>query len=582
MAPTLCVWRNENNKLPGGISGTKVIVLRLNFRIIVAGVLLAVSRAQLGAQMADATRLNNKAMAGYQGWFRAPGDHPGSTGWAHWFNSAEPNTRSLAFDTWPEMSEYTANEKYAVSGFTNPDGSQAYLYSAQNYQTVLRHFEWMRTAGIDGVWLSQFCSHMPGGRSESDYPNVTNIMNNVRKAATVTGRTWAFMYDFSGVTPNNVAAVISNQWKRMVDSGITSDPRYLHHDGKPVLLLWGFFPDRRQSDPTQCNPLISFLQDPGTYQACVVGGGEPFWRTTGSAAFQEMLMRMTAWMPWQVGRFTTDPKTGYRSSNTSHWTEDVAMCASNHVMYIPVLYAGTHVAGPPPVPPALPIVPRRNGNLLWEQFVAASKIPGINSVFIAMFDEANEGTEILKVSNTPPTNAPFITFEGATTDWYMRLVGLGETMLKNHEPITMPVPISPFDEKRSYKIANKSNGLVLHPGGASKGSPMTQVSNTGSNASLQWQLIYDGAGYFKIKNRSNGKWMGQGDSTTGRAPVVQSNDATSDNLKWELVWDGTGYCKIKNKTGGKMLSGGGATTNGAPILQVTDANSDDLRWQIQN
>jgi len=54
----------------------------------------------------------------------------------------------------------------------------------------------MQTAGIDGVWLSQFCSHMPGGRSQADYPNVINIMNNVQKAATATGRTWAFMYDF--------------------------------------------------------------------------------------------------------------------------------------------------------------------------------------------------------------------------------------------------------------------------------------------------------------------------------------------------------------------------------------------------
>jgi len=84
----------------------------------------------------------------------------------------DSKSQSLAFDTWPDMSEYSAAEKYAVPGFTNPDGSQAYLYSAQNYQTVLRHFQWMQTAGIDGVWLSQFCSHMPGGRSQADYPNV--------------------------------------------------------------------------------------------------------------------------------------------------------------------------------------------------------------------------------------------------------------------------------------------------------------------------------------------------------------------------------------------------------------------------
>ena len=531
-----------------------------------------VSATQLHAQTADATSLNNKVMAGYQGWFRTPGDHSGNNGWSHWFNSQTPNPRALAFDTWPDMSEYSAAEKYAVPGFTNPDGSQAYLYSAQNYQTVLRHFQWMQTAGIDGVWLSQFCSHMPGGRSQADYPNVINIMNNVQKAATATGRTWAFMYDFSGLTTNNVATIISNQWVRMVDSGITADPRYLHHDGKPVVLLWGFFPSRRQSDPVWCNPLITFLQAPGKYQAAVVGGGEPFWRTAGDEAFKAMLMRLTAWQPWQVGRVTIDPKTGYKSSNTGHWAEDAAMCASNNVIYIPVMYSGTHIAGRPPVPPALPTVPRRNGNMLWEQFVAASKIPSINSVFVAMFDEVNEGTEILKVSNNPPTNAAFITYEGATGDWYMRLVSLGEKMLRNHTPITMPVPISPFDANLSYKIINKSSGLALNN---PDGSSIVLSSNSVSNANSQWQLLYDGAGHYQIKNRTSGKVMSQGDSTV----TVQNDEA--NNSKWELVWDGTGCCKIKNAGGGEML-GVGAMTNDPPVLQLTDANSGGSHWQIQN
>ncbi len=43
----------------------------------------------------DATSLNNKVMAGYQGWFRAPGDRPGYNGWAHWFNGGTPSVRGL-------------------------------------------------------------------------------------------------------------------------------------------------------------------------------------------------------------------------------------------------------------------------------------------------------------------------------------------------------------------------------------------------------------------------------------------------------------------------------------------------------
>lgn len=547
--------------------------------IACALLILAAAGPQLHAQTADATSLNNKVMAGYQGWFRTPGDRPGSTGWAHWFNSPQPNARALSFDTWPDMSEYSANEKYAVPGFTNSDGSQACLYSAQNYQTVLRHFQWMQTAGIDGVWLSQFCSHFPGGKSEGDYSNVMRVMANVQKAATATGRTWAYMYDFSGLAPGNVAAIITNQWKKMVDSGLTSDPRYLHHQGKPVLLLWGFFPSRRQSNPEYCNPIITFLQAPGKYQASVVGGGEPYWRTAGDAAFKAMLMRMTAWMPWQVGRVTIDPDTGYKSSNTRAWAEDAAMCASHHVLYIPVIYAGTHIAGRPPLPPALPTVPRRNGNMLWEQFVAASKIPSINSVFIAMFDEVNEGTEILKVANTPPANANFITYEGATSDWYLRLVSLGEKMLRTHTPITMPIPISPFDKNLPCRMVNKTSGLALGIQGAAPDSPIALSPNTPAQPNLQWQLIYDGLGHYKIKNQSTGKLLGLGD-TAGGNPLVQRDDASPGDFAWELEWDGTGFCKIKARLDGKMLNGGIA--GHVPALQLTGDSPDDLRWQIQN
>jgi len=539
---------------------------------------MAAQAPQVQAQSADATSLNNKVMAGYQGWFRAPNDRPASITWAHWFNSQTPDMRNMAFDTWPDMSEYSAEEKHAVPGFSYADGSQAYLYSAQNYHSVLRHFEWMRTAGIDGVWLSQFCIHMPGGPSQSDYPNVETTMNNVRQAATATGRTWAYMWDTTGVPPDNVASIITNQWKKMVDSGITADPRYLHHEGKPVLLIWGFFPDREESNPEYFNPIIDFLQTSGKYQAAVVGGGEPFFRTTGNDAFKAMLMRMTAWMPWQVGRAVVDFKTGFTSANTKHWQEDVAMCASNHVIYIPVLYAGTHIAGGPPVPPQLPVVPRRNGNMLWEQFVAASKIPSVNSVFIAMFDEVNEGTQIMKVSNTVPTNAAFITYEGATSDWYMRLVNLGEKMLRSRTPITMPVPISPFDTNLWYRVVNKSSGLALdHTAGVVS---INQSSNPAANVSSQWRLCYDGTGYFSMQNRIDEKWLSSANPTESNLLTMQNHAVTSDDIKWEFIWDGTGGCKIRNKANGKMLHG--AAMNGVLALQAEDVDSDSLRWLIKD
>jgi hypothetical protein len=548
-------------------------------RLMPAIILISGLTTQLNAQTVDATTMNNKVMAGYQGWFRTPGDRGGNKGWAHLFNSSVPSPAKLGFDTWPDMSELTSGEKYAVPGFTYPDGSQAYLYSAQNPKTVLRHFQWMKTYGIDGVWLSEFCGHFPGGGQERDSTAVLTIMENVRRAATATGRTWAFMWDMSGFSArmpkDAVYNIIVNQWKKMVDDGVTSDSRYMHHNGKPVLLIWGFFPGRPASQPDYMNPVIDFLLAPGKYQATLVGGVDNNWRAKGTPEFQAMLMRMQGLQPWSVGRRTKDPITGYAVQNTSEWAGDIEKCKANNVVFMPVFNSGTHIAGPPPTPPAGPSVPRRTGNYLWEQFVAASKTGTINSVFVAMFDEINEGTQIMKIENKPPTQAPFLTYDGATSDYYLRLVGVGAKMLKAHTPITPVIPISPFDVNKWYSITNRPSQMELN----AQGKLATQTFDDSSKGD-EWQLIYDGAGYFKIKNRLTGKFLGSGKSSPDISPVILTPDTNADDIKWHLEWDGTGYCRIRSKSNGKSICNNGSLTAGSAIVQVTDTGIDNMRWKI--
>jgi hypothetical protein len=515
------------------------------------------------AQTVDATTMTNKVMAGYQGWFRTPGDRPENHGWSHVFNGP-PSAAKLAFDTWPDMSELSKSEKYPAPGFTYPDGSQAYLYSAQNPKTVLRHLQWMKQYGIDGVWLSEFCGHFPGGNQERDTTALLQIMHNVMKAASTTGRTWAFMWDMSGFGPRTPKAdvynIIINQWKKMVDEGVTSNSRYMHHNGKPVLLLWGFFPDRPASQPEYMNPVIDFLLAPGKYQATIVGGVDNTWRAKGTPQFQAMLMRMQGLQPWSVGRRIKDPATGYSVQNIAEWAGDIEKCKANNVMFMPVFNSGTHIAGPPPIPPAGPIVPRRMGNYLWEQFVAASATGTINSAFIAMFDEINEGTQIMKIETHPPTQAAFLTYDGATSDFYLRLVGAGAKMLREHTPITPIIPISPFDPSQSYQIKSRGSGLLMDN---------QEKTNKEGEAHTEWQLLFDGKGYFKIKSKLTGKVLSV---KSANDSVLQIIDSDTDNLKWRLEWDGTGCCRIINKTNGKAI-------NSALVL-AKDSAAEDLRWQI--
>lgn len=558
------------------LSGIEKEHLFLKRMAILLIIFIAANSSLKAQNVVDATSLNNKIMAGYQGWFRTPGDRDGNKGWSHLFNR---DLMRPGFDSWPDMSEFSKPEKTAVPGYTYPDGNKAYLYSAQNPQVVLKHFQWMKQYGIDGVWLSEFCDHFPGGSQQYDSTTVLTIMKNVRAAATATGRTWAFMWDMSGFRPQtpkkDVYNIMVNQWKRMVDEGITSDPRYLHHNGKPVLLIWGFFPGRPASQPDYMNPVINFFQTPGKYQATLVAGADDKWRE-GTPAFQAMLMKMTALQPWSVGRRLVDPKTGYEVPNTTKWAADIAKCKANNVIFIPVINSGTNIAGPPPVPPKLPNVPRRMGSYLWEQFVAASKTKVINSAFVAMFDEINEGTQIMKVTNYPPTQFPFLTYNGATTDYYLRLVGVGGKMLKQHKAIPAVIPISPFDVNQWYKIKNKANGLAL-TSESKKNIKLLPVQTACADKEQDWHLLYNGKGYFKIKNGKSGKYL----EALNNGYLTQTSNDKQPDAMWHFEWDGKGDCHIINQATGKVLIDSNAAENNQVLIQGADEkDSDNVRWQI--
>jgi hypothetical protein len=65
-------------------------------------------------------------------------------------------------------------------------------------------------------------------------------------------------------------------------------------------------------------------------------------------------------------------------------------------------------------------------------------------LYVAMFDEVDEGTAIFKCSNDVPVGqeSQFATFEGLPSDFYLRLVGAGTKLLRGEIPITGHPPFS--------------------------------------------------------------------------------------------------------------------------------------------
>jgi hypothetical protein len=125
-----------------------------------------------------------------------------------------------------------------------------------------------------------------------------------------------------------------------------------------------------------------------------------------------------------------------------YWEDDRRECAEHGVLWMPVVYPGFSWDNLTQQPPGSSEIPRRQGMFLWEQFHRLATM-GVGTVYVAMFDEVDEGTAVFKVSSTPPTQVHFVGYEGLPSDWYLRLVGEGARMLRGERPLSTPIPIEP-------------------------------------------------------------------------------------------------------------------------------------------
>jgi hypothetical protein len=403
-----------------------------------------VSPLDPGPAVVDSSSLRGKVLCGYQGWFRCPGDDA-KQGWIHWSRERDriaPET--LTFDLWPDMTEYSAPERFPAPGFTNADGSTALLFSSDQPATVRRHFEWMRTCGIDGVWLQHFLVDLPGGPIEDRYPSRWRVLENVRASARATGRTWAIAFDLAGMPTDRIYNVLTREWTNLVARGVTRDERYLHEGGLPVVEIWGFYYQDPHNAITAdvAGQLIDFFKPPGQpRRAYLVGGGDWNWRHNTNAGWQAFLRRFDAYSPWNVGNVSWDGK-GVLHASTGYWAEDKRTCEEHGVFWLPVVYPGFSWDHLQKLPAGGSRIPRRGGQFLWEQFHALSEL-GVDTACVAMFDEVDEGTAIFKVTNHPPPQAHFVTYDGLPNDWYLRLVGEGTRMLRGKVPVPAEIPIRP-------------------------------------------------------------------------------------------------------------------------------------------
>ena len=68
-------------------------------------------------------------------------------------------------------------------------------------------------------------------------------------------------------------------------------------------------------------------------------------------------------------------------------------------------------------------------------------------VYVAMFDEVDEGTAIFKCVNDVPVGqkSKFVTFEGLPSDFYLKMVGAGTKLIHGETTMREKTSLPPQD-----------------------------------------------------------------------------------------------------------------------------------------
>lgn len=371
-----------------------------------------------------------KVVTGYQGWFATPMDGSPAARWWHWGDVHNPT-----FEMWPDMREYPVTYQTGYANLGN--GGPAVLYSNYDQETENLHFKWMKEYGIDCAAIQRF---------GAEFKDITfkrhrdAILEKVKSAAELNGVKFYVMYDMSGWDDFQVA--IKKDWTESIvrDLQITSSSAYARHDGKPVVAIWGFGIGGNPGNNESYAEVIKWFKDQGCF---TIVGGDDKWRTSDH---KDAFLTADMISPWTVGGYKWNSEIDSYYQNTI--TNDLIACREKGVEYQPVIFPGfswynlKHKESPQNY------IPRNHGDFLWYQFANVRKL-GMKNVYIAMFDEYDEGTAIAKIAENKsmaPTDQWFLTLDAdgieVSSDFYLRLVKDGGKMIKGEIGLTWTHPTS--------------------------------------------------------------------------------------------------------------------------------------------
>jgi len=183
-----------------------------------------------------------------------------------------------------------------------PSGQHLQIFSSADERVIQTHLQLMKQFSIGGPFVQRFLSDI----KDSNLKLWKNkILSRVRQAAALNSRTFAVMYDLSGLSNQQVRDILLNDVREFEISGVFQDSNCMTRSGMPLIALWGLGFNDRNLDPSLIQEIIGTLKQRGF----AVMGGVPFYYGRGGGdvspdpRWKYIFDLLDVVSPWAVGRY---------------------------------------------------------------------------------------------------------------------------------------------------------------------------------------------------------------------------------------------------------------------------------------
>ena len=394
---------------------------------------------------------DNLVMAGYRGWFSCPGDGS-DRGWANYVGRNglfQPGSCSI--DLWPDVEEY--DRKYQTNFFI--DKNLASVYSAYDASSVGTHFRWMREYGIDGVFIQRSVTDMKDPKS---YNQLKKVWNSAIQAANLNNRAISILYDLTGMAPGDEHFVFDDLDSICAQYDIKerkNNTTYLFHGGRPLVAVLVPRIKDIQNGLNEVKTVRDGFKERGF---SILIGIPPQWlqevqppkRIWGRRPQQAKALNCELYclikgcnivMPWTIRSYDENTFSNYEESVR----QGMNWCRAEGVDYAPMAFPGFSKVN---MNNDSQQIPRNGGSFFWSQ-LSGYIDKGAKRLYIATFDDMNDGTAIFKCATKAPEGVSYIeSDEGLQNDFYLHWTGQAAKALRGKIQLTQMQPEKNAEQKQ--------------------------------------------------------------------------------------------------------------------------------------